>query len=35
MQMKVAVEALEQRDGVHERAVEVNRLENSADRRAR
>jgi uncharacterized protein len=31
MQMKVAVEALERRDGVHERAVEVNRLENSAD----
>jgi hypothetical protein len=31
MQMKVAVEALERREGVHERAVEVNRLENSAD----
>jgi uncharacterized protein len=31
MQMKVAVEALERRDGVYERAVEVNRLENSAD----
>ena len=31
MQMKVAVEALERRTGVHERAVEVNRLENSAD----
>jgi predicted phosphate transport protein (TIGR00153 family) len=31
MQMKVAVEALERRNGVHERAVEVNRLENSAD----
>jgi predicted phosphate transport protein (TIGR00153 family) len=31
MQMKVAVEALERRLGVHERAVEVNRLENSAD----
>jgi predicted phosphate transport protein (TIGR00153 family) len=31
VQLKVAVEALERRDGVHERAVEVNRLENSAD----
>ena len=31
MQMKVAVEALDRRLGVHERAVEVNRLENSAD----
>ena len=31
MQVKVAVEALEQRTGVHERAVEVNRLENAAD----
>jgi len=31
MQMKVAVEALERRLGVHERAVEVNRLEKSAD----
>jgi predicted phosphate transport protein (TIGR00153 family) len=31
MQMKVAVEALERRTGVHERAVEVNRIENSAD----
>jgi uncharacterized protein len=31
MQMKVAVEALDRRVGVHERAVEVNRLENSAD----
>ncbi|MCC7123955.1 MAG: DUF47 domain-containing protein [Acidobacteria bacterium] len=31
MQMKVAVEALELRKGVHERAVEVNRLENAAD----
>jgi predicted phosphate transport protein (TIGR00153 family) len=31
MQMKVAVEALERREGVHERAVEVNRIENSAD----
>jgi uncharacterized protein len=31
MQMKVAVEALDRRAGVHERAVEVNRLENSAD----
>ena len=31
MQVKVAVEALEKRKGVHERAVEVNRLENEAD----
>lgn len=31
MQVKVAVEALERRNGVHERAVEVNRLENAAD----
>jgi len=31
MQVKVAVEALERRDGVHDHAVEVNRLENSAD----
>jgi len=31
VQMKVAVEALDRREGVHERAVEVNRLENSAD----
>lgn len=31
VQLKVAVEALEHRSGVHERAVEVNRLENSAD----
>jgi len=31
MQMKVAVEALERRVGVHERAVEVNRIENAAD----
>jgi uncharacterized protein Yka (UPF0111/DUF47 family) len=31
MQMKVAIEALEQREGVHQRAVEVNRLENAAD----
>lgn len=31
MQMKVAVEALDRRVGVHERAVEVNRLENAAD----
>jgi predicted phosphate transport protein (TIGR00153 family) len=31
MQMKVAVEALDRRAGVHERAIEVNRLENSAD----
>jgi len=31
MQVKVAVEALEMRKGVHELAVEVNRLENAAD----
>jgi predicted phosphate transport protein (TIGR00153 family) len=31
MQVRVAVEALEKRNGVHERAVEVNRLENAAD----
>lgn len=31
MQVRVAVEALEKRDGVHERSVEVNRLENAAD----
>jgi uncharacterized protein len=31
MQVKVAVEALERRKGVHELAVEVNRLENAAD----
>jgi predicted phosphate transport protein (TIGR00153 family) len=31
MQVRVAVEALEKREGVHERAVEVNRLENAAD----
>lgn len=31
MQVRVAVEALEKRQGVHERAVEVNRLENAAD----
>ena len=31
MQVKVAVEALERRVGVHQLAVEVNRLENSAD----
>lgn len=31
MQVRVAVEALERRDGVHARAVEVNRLENVAD----
>ncbi|MGE0043522.1 MAG: DUF47 domain-containing protein [Vicinamibacterales bacterium] len=31
MQVKVAVEALERRDGVHDRAVEVNRIENAAD----
>ena len=31
MQVRVAVEALDKRTGVHERAVEVNRLENAAD----
>ena len=31
MQVRVAVEALDKRKGVHERAVEVNRLENAAD----
>jgi uncharacterized protein len=31
MQVRVAVEALEKRRDVHERAVEVNRLENAAD----
>lgn len=31
MQVRVAVEALHKRTGVHERAVEVNRLENAAD----
>ena len=31
MQVRVAVEALEKKKGVHERAVEVNRLENAAD----
>jgi hypothetical protein len=31
MQVRVAVEALEKKQGVHERAVEVNRLENAAD----
>ena len=31
MQVKVAVEALEHRHGVHQLAVEVNRLENAAD----
>ena len=31
MQVRVAVEALEKRKDVHERAVEVNRLENAAD----
>ena len=35
MQVRVAVEALEQRTGVHERAVEINRLENEADDAAR
>jgi uncharacterized protein len=31
MEVRVAVEALEQRKGVAERAVEINRLENAAD----
>ncbi|MGD9904933.1 MAG: DUF47 domain-containing protein [Vicinamibacterales bacterium] len=31
MQVKVAVEALEKKSGVHERTVEINRLENAAD----
>lgn len=31
MQVKVAVEALEKRTGVHDRTVEINRLENAAD----
>jgi uncharacterized protein len=31
MQVRVAVEALGKREGVHERAIEVNRLENAAD----
>ena len=31
MQVKVAVEALEHRTGVHQLAVEVNRLDNAAD----
>jgi predicted phosphate transport protein (TIGR00153 family) len=31
MQVKVAIEALEQKSGVHDRAVEINRLENAAD----
>jgi predicted phosphate transport protein (TIGR00153 family) len=31
MQVKVAVEALERKTGVHDLAVEVNRLENAAD----
>ena len=31
MQVKVAVEALERKKGVHQLAVEVNRLENAAD----
>jgi predicted phosphate transport protein (TIGR00153 family) len=31
MQVKVAVEALEKRAGVHDRTVEINRLENAAD----
>ena len=31
MQLRVAVEALEKKKDVHERAIEVNRLENAAD----
>ena len=31
MQVKVAVEALEKKTGVHDRSVEINRLENAAD----
>ncbi|MGE3273878.1 MAG: DUF47 domain-containing protein [Vicinamibacterales bacterium] len=31
MQVRVAVEALERKAGVHDRAVEVNRIENAAD----
>ena len=31
-QVRMAVDALERKTGVHERAVEVNRLENEADR---
>jgi predicted phosphate transport protein (TIGR00153 family) len=31
-QVRMSVQALERRTGVHERAVEVNRLENEADR---
>ncbi len=31
MQVKVAVEALEKKSGVHDRTVEINRLENDAD----
>jgi predicted phosphate transport protein (TIGR00153 family) len=31
MQVRVAVEALEHRVGVHDRSVEINRLENAAD----
>ena len=31
MQVRVAVEALEKKTDVHERAVEINRLENAAD----
>jgi predicted phosphate transport protein (TIGR00153 family) len=31
MQVRVAVEALEKKKDVHERAIEVNRLENAAD----
>jgi predicted phosphate transport protein (TIGR00153 family) len=31
MQVRTAVEALEKKQGVHDRAVEVNRLENAAD----
>jgi uncharacterized protein len=31
MQVRTAVEALEKKEGVHDRAIEVNRLENAAD----
>lgn len=31
MQVKVAVEALEKKSGVHDRSIEINRLENAAD----
>ena len=35
MQVRVAVEALEKKAGVHDRTVEINRLENAADDGAR